>query len=218
MKLNLQPVALRPLVEKVFADLKPPADTKTSRSSTSCPNSPPRRTRAGSNRFSPTSWTTPSNMAARRARSPSAEKNLTTDKIEIFVQDDGPGIPPESLDRISSGFTAWTRRGRASRAARGWAFDRQAHRARPRRRSLGEKRARQGRDVFLHAAGRKDRMIDGRMMKTKIILPSIILLRSFLPAMVSRCVTMKGHEVPRIDTIENKSTCPRRLELACCKP
>jgi hypothetical protein len=43
--------------------------------------------------------------------------------------------------------------------------------------------------------------------------------RSFLPTTVYRGVTMKGHEVLRIDTIENKSTCLRRLlELGCCKP
>ncbi len=38
------------------------------------------------------------------ARSPSADNQTDADKIEIYVQDDGPGIPPESLDRVFERF------------------------------------------------------------------------------------------------------------------
>ena len=121
IKLNLQPVELRPLVEKVLADLKPPRrQQRASHWSIPCPNSPRRRTRTGSNRSSPTSWTTPSNTAARRARSRSAGKKPTTERLKFSCRTTGRAFRPRRSTGYSSGFTAWTRRVRANRAAPAW--------------------------------------------------------------------------------------------------
>ena len=123
IKLNLQPVELRPLVEKVFADLNPPRQKiKTSRWSTNCRNSPRPPMRTGSNRCSPTSWTTPSNMAARKATSPSAEKNWTTASWKFLCRTTGRAFPPNRSTACSNDFIAWTRRVRATRAAPAWDF------------------------------------------------------------------------------------------------
>ena len=44
------------------------------------------------------------------------------DQVELRVEDNGAGIPPESMEHIFERFTAWTRHAPAPRAAPGWAF------------------------------------------------------------------------------------------------
>ncbi len=102
--LSLQPVELRPLVEKVFADLKPPADNK----SIVLVNSLPQLTAtADANRLEQVL----ANLVDNAIKYGRAQGTVTvgghqTDagKIEIFVQDDGPGIPAEALDRVFERF------------------------------------------------------------------------------------------------------------------
>jgi two-component system phosphate regulon sensor histidine kinase PhoR len=104
MKLNPQPVALRTLVEKVFTDLKPPADNKN----ITLVNQLPGFTAAADvNRLEQVL----ANLVDNAIKYGSAQGHVTVGgkkrddgKIEIFVQDDGPGIPAESLDRVFERF------------------------------------------------------------------------------------------------------------------
>ena len=104
MKLNLQPVALRPLVEKIFTDLKPPADNK----SITLVNQLPELTAAAdASRLEQVF----ANLVDNAIKYGRAQGRVTVGgikrddgRIEIFAQDDGPGIPPESLDRIFERF------------------------------------------------------------------------------------------------------------------
>src|ERR1035437_7506907 len=104
MKLSLHPVALRPLVEKVFSDLKPPADNKNI---TLINQLPELTATADANRLEQVL----ANLVDNAIKYGRADGTVTVggqkadaDKIEIFVQDDGPGIPPESLDRVFERF------------------------------------------------------------------------------------------------------------------
>jgi two-component system phosphate regulon sensor histidine kinase PhoR len=104
MKLNLQPVELRPLVEKIFTDLKPPAENKN----TGLVNVLPDLTAtADVNRLEQVLANLVDN-AIKYGRAQGTVtvggKKLDDGKLEIFVQDDGPGIPPESLDRVFERF------------------------------------------------------------------------------------------------------------------
>jgi two-component system, OmpR family, phosphate regulon sensor histidine kinase PhoR len=102
--LNLQPVNLRALVEKTFSDLKPPADSKK----VTLVNELPELTATGDiNRLEQVF----ANLVDNAIKYGRAEgqvivggKNLENGKVQIFVQDDGPGIPPESLNRIFERF------------------------------------------------------------------------------------------------------------------
>jgi len=104
IKLNLQPVQLRPLVEKVFTDLKPPADNKNIDLVTQLPEL---IANADANRLEQVLANLVDN-AIKYGRAQGkvivGGKKLDDSKLEIFVQDDGPGIPPESLDRVFERF------------------------------------------------------------------------------------------------------------------
>ncbi len=104
IKLNMQPVELPALVEKVFADLKPPAENKnvelvnrlTELTAT-----------ADANRLEQVLANLVDNaIKYGRAQGIVVVGGKRTDdgKIEVFVQDDGPGIPPEALDRVFERF------------------------------------------------------------------------------------------------------------------
>jgi two-component system phosphate regulon sensor histidine kinase PhoR len=104
VKLNLQPVELRPLVEKVLADLKPPADNK---SITLVSQLPELTATADASRLEQVLANLVDNAIkyGRTQGTVTVGAGKTEDgKIEIFVQDDGPGIPTESLDRVFERF------------------------------------------------------------------------------------------------------------------
>jgi two-component system phosphate regulon sensor histidine kinase PhoR len=104
VKLNLQPVALRPLVEKIFNDLKPPADNKHI---TLVNKLPELAATADANRIDQVLANLVDN-AIKYGRAQGTVvlggKETGDNKVEIFVQDDGPGIPPEALDRVFERF------------------------------------------------------------------------------------------------------------------
>ncbi|MGB7768184.1 MAG: ATP-binding protein [Verrucomicrobiia bacterium] len=104
VKLNLQPVALRPLVEKVLADLKKPAGTK----GVNLVNELPDLTVTGDASRLEQVFANLVDNAIKYGRTQGTVtiggQKADANKIEVFVQDDGPGIPPESLDRIFERF------------------------------------------------------------------------------------------------------------------
>jgi two-component system phosphate regulon sensor histidine kinase PhoR len=103
-KLNLQPVELRPVVEKVLGDLKPPADNK---SITLVNQLPELTATADVGRLEQVFANLVDNaIKYGRTQGTVMVGGQRTDggKIEIFVQDDGPGIPPEALDRVFERF------------------------------------------------------------------------------------------------------------------
>jgi two-component system phosphate regulon sensor histidine kinase PhoR len=104
IKLNLQPVPLRPLAEKVLADLK----TRTDAKGVKLVNDLPELTAmADANRLEQVLANLVDNaIKYGRADGTVIIGGHKTDanKLEIFVQDDGPGIPPESLGRIFERF------------------------------------------------------------------------------------------------------------------
>jgi len=103
-KLNLQAVELRPLAEKVLGDLKPPADSK---SVTLVNQLPDLRATADAGRLEQVFANLVDNAIkyGRTQGTVTVGGGKTGDgKIEVFVQDDGPGIPPESLDRVFERF------------------------------------------------------------------------------------------------------------------
>jgi len=104
VKLNLQPVGLQSLTDKVFNDLKPPADNK----SVSLVNQLPELKATGDAHRLEQVLANLVDNAIKYGR-PNGHvtvggRSLENGKVEIFVQDDGPGIPPESLDRIFERF------------------------------------------------------------------------------------------------------------------
>jgi two-component system, OmpR family, phosphate regulon sensor histidine kinase PhoR len=103
MKLNLQPVNLHALVEKVFNDLKPPAENKN----VTLVNELPELSATGdANRLEQVL----ANLVDNAIKYGQAQGRVivggkkTDGKVEIFVQDDGAGIPPESLERVFERF------------------------------------------------------------------------------------------------------------------
>jgi two-component system phosphate regulon sensor histidine kinase PhoR len=102
--LNLQSVPLRPLTEKVLTDLK----TRTDAKGVKLVNDLPELTAmADANRLEQVL----ANLVDNAIKYGRADGTVTVggqkadaDKIEIYVQDDGPGIPPESLDRVFERF------------------------------------------------------------------------------------------------------------------
>jgi two-component system phosphate regulon sensor histidine kinase PhoR len=104
IKLNPQPVELRPLVEKIFSDLKPPANNKNVELISQLPDL---TATADANRLEQVLANLVDNaIKYGRAQGHVAVggKKLDDGKLEIFVQDDGPGIPAESLDRVFERF------------------------------------------------------------------------------------------------------------------
>jgi two-component system phosphate regulon sensor histidine kinase PhoR len=104
MKLNLQPVELRPLVEKVFFDLKPPAENKNIELASQLPDL---TATADASRLEQVLANLVDNAikyGRPQGKVTVGGKKLDNGKLEIFVQDDGPGIPAESLDRVFERF------------------------------------------------------------------------------------------------------------------
>ena len=102
--LNLQPVLLRPLAEKVLADLK----TRTNAKGVKLVNDLPElAATADASRLEQVLANLVDN-AIKYGRADGTVivggKQADAEKLEIFVQDDGPGIPPESLDRVFERF------------------------------------------------------------------------------------------------------------------
>jgi two-component system phosphate regulon sensor histidine kinase PhoR len=104
IKLNLQPVELRPLVEKIFTDLNAKAENKNM----SLVNELPELTASADvNRLDQVLANLIDNAIKYGRVEGSVKvggKKLDDGKLEIFVQDDGPGIPAESLDRVFERF------------------------------------------------------------------------------------------------------------------
>jgi two-component system, OmpR family, phosphate regulon sensor histidine kinase PhoR len=104
MQLNLQPVELRPLAEKVFTDLNSKAENKNVRLVNELPEL---LANADVNRLEQVLANLVDN-AVKYGRAQGTVrvggKKLDDGKLEMFVQDDGPGIPHESLDRVFERF------------------------------------------------------------------------------------------------------------------
>lgn len=104
MKLNLQSVNLHALVEKIFSDLKPPAENKNVELVNSLPDL---NATADANRLEQVLANLVDN-AIKYGRAQGkvvvGGEKLDGGKVEIFVQDDGPGIPPESLEHVFERF------------------------------------------------------------------------------------------------------------------
>ena len=104
VKLNLQPVELRPLAEKVFADLKARAEGKEVKLVNQLTDL---TALADAHRLEQVFANLVDN-AIKYGRSQgtvtiSGKKN-EDGKIEVCVRDDGPGIPAEALDRVFERF------------------------------------------------------------------------------------------------------------------
>jgi len=104
LKLNLQPLELRSLGEKVLADLHAKAENKN----VSLVNELPEFTaNADVNRLDQVFANLVDN-AIKYGRANGTVtiggKKLDDGKLELFVRDDGPGIPAESLDRVFERF------------------------------------------------------------------------------------------------------------------
>lgn len=104
MTLKLQPVNLRALVEKTFSDLKPPADNKKM----TLVNELSELTATGDVDRLEQVFANLVDNAIKYGRAEGkvivGGNNLENRKVQIFVQDDGPGIPPESINRIFERF------------------------------------------------------------------------------------------------------------------
>jgi two-component system phosphate regulon sensor histidine kinase PhoR len=104
MRLDVQPVALRPLVEKTFSDLKPPAAAKH----VTLKNELPDLTAAADASRLEQVFANLVDNAIKYGRAQGAVTvggNTNGEgKIEIFVRDDGPGIPAEALERVFERF------------------------------------------------------------------------------------------------------------------
>jgi two-component system phosphate regulon sensor histidine kinase PhoR len=104
VKLNLQSVPLRPLTEKVLADFKSRAESKEV---TLLDQVPDLRVRADSDRLEQVLCNLVDN-AIKYGRTQGTvsliARPANAEQIEVAVHDDGPGIPPESIERIFERF------------------------------------------------------------------------------------------------------------------
>jgi len=104
MKLNLQPVDLHAVAEKVFNDLHGRAENKNVALINQMPSL---LIRADANRLDQVFANLVDN-AIKYGRTNGkvvvGGRKLEDGPLEIFVQDDGPGIPPEALERVFERF------------------------------------------------------------------------------------------------------------------
>ena len=104
LKLNLRPVALRPLVDQVFASLQ---ERAAARGSSLVNELPDLSVQADPDRLEQVL----ANLADNAVRHGRASGTVTVGAravpgaiVEVFVRDDGPGIPPEALERVFERF------------------------------------------------------------------------------------------------------------------
>ena len=104
VKLNLQPVALVPLVDKVLADLKSRAAL---RKVTLVNEAPELIIRGDADRLEQVLGNLIEN-GIKYGRSEGTVKvgggQFDAEQAQLFVQDDGPGIPPEAIERVFERF------------------------------------------------------------------------------------------------------------------
>ena len=104
IKLNLQPVNLHALAEKILTDLNAKAENKNVALSSELPEL---IANGDMNRLDQVFANLVDN-AIKYGRAQGSVvvggKKLEDGRLEIFVQDDGPGIPPESIDRVFERF------------------------------------------------------------------------------------------------------------------
>jgi two-component system phosphate regulon sensor histidine kinase PhoR len=104
MKLDLLPVNLRALAEKVFAQLQPKAEGKQ----TQLVNELPELTANGDANRLDQVLTNLVDNAIKYGRASGiitvGGKKRDDGTLEIFVRDDGPGIPPEAINRVFERF------------------------------------------------------------------------------------------------------------------
>lgn len=104
MKLNLQMIDLHAVAEKVVNDLRGKAADKNVTLGNDLPVLP---VRADANRFEQVFANLVDNAIKYGRASGRVIVNgrkMDDGRVEVFVQDDGPGIPPESMDRIFERF------------------------------------------------------------------------------------------------------------------
>ena len=104
VQLNLQPVHLHSVADKVIADLKSKADARN----VILKNELPDLTASADERRLEQVLANLVDNAIKYGRQQGSVtlggENVSADKVEIFVRDDGPGIPAESLDRVFERF------------------------------------------------------------------------------------------------------------------
>ena len=104
MQLTLQPVALRPIVEEVFTGLKERAAQRRMNLINSLPDL---QARADGDRVEQVLANLVGNAVkyGRDGGTVTVGGRATADgKVEVFVQDDGPGIPADALERVFERF------------------------------------------------------------------------------------------------------------------
>lgn len=104
MKLNLQPVDMRALAEKVLGDLHAKAENKNVALSNELPLLP---VNADANRLEQVFANLVDNAikyGRAHGRVTVGGRKLDDGRLELYVQDDGPGIPAEALDRVFERF------------------------------------------------------------------------------------------------------------------
>jgi len=104
MKLNLQAVDLRLVADKVLGDLYAKADDKQVTLANALPTLP---VRADGNRLEQVFANLVDNAikyGRLNGKVTISGRKLDDGRVEVCVQDDGPGIPPEALDRVFERF------------------------------------------------------------------------------------------------------------------